>query len=355
LDEAIAAFATELGRHDLALERRLVLAEREQDALGRARALLEAAKSASSVGDRERARGYLDGARADSEGDELFDLELDIEQAAIDWWGDRPKRGGRTLARDAARRASRLFQTDVGARRPFLEALRVEYEAAYQEDDLETMVRAAEERSAVARGFDDDAYLTALLASARALRRIGRLDEALTRTEAVWDEARKRVLPRLALDAGYWLTFLLLQSGRVADAEDALAAVAELASRIGDEARARHSIERLAAEVDFHGSDWRGGVERLLAPASSASEHGRVELHQLAALWLALAGGEALANDVLAQLATARACADRAGCPRCATELRLATADALAHVGRRSDASSSLLEWSRMQSRPQPR
>src|SRR5262249_49332021 len=53
--------------------------------------------------------------------------------------------------------------------------------------------------------------------------------------------------------------------------------------------------------------------------------------------------------------ATARACADRAGCPRCATELRLATADALAHVGRRSDASSSLLEWSRMQSRPQPR
>jgi DNA-binding NarL/FixJ family response regulator len=80
-----------------------------------------------------------------------------------------------------------------------------------------------------------------------------------------------------------------------------------------------------------------------------------VELHQLAAVWLALAGGRELGEEVRAHVATARACADRAGCPRCATELRLAGADALAHVGCSEDAAHWLAEWARMQARPQAR
>jgi DNA-binding CsgD family transcriptional regulator len=207
------------------------------------------------------------------------------------------------------------------------------------------MVRAAEERAALARGFDEEAHLTAVLASARALRRIGRLGEALERTQRVWDEAQKRVLPRLALDAGYWLATFLLQSARVAEADDVVAAALELASRIGDEARGRHSFERLASEVDFYRAGWRGGVERLLAHAQGASAHARIELHQLAALWLAFAGGQTVAKDVVAQVAAARECADRAGCPRCATELRLAGADALAHAGCQREAAASLAEW----------
>jgi DNA-binding CsgD family transcriptional regulator len=159
----------------------------------------------------------------------------------------------------------------------------------------------------------------------------------------------------LALDAGYWLGTFLLQSGRVADAEDVVECALELASRIGDEARGRHTIERLASEVVFYSDDWRGGVERLLTYARGASEHERVELHQLAAVWVALAGGQELGEDVRAQLATARACADGAGCPRCATELRLAGADALAHIGDSEDAAQWLGEWARMQPRPQPR
>jgi DNA-binding CsgD family transcriptional regulator len=217
------------------------------------------------------------------------------------------------------------------------------------------MVRTAERRASVARGFDEEAYLTASLASARALRRMGRLDDALERAQRVWEEARHRVLPRIALDAGYWLGTYLLQSGRVRDAEDVIEDAMELASRVGDEARGRHTVERLASEVVFYGADWRRGVERLLDHARSASEHAQVELRQLAAVWLALAGGPALEKDVYAQVASARACADSAGCPRCATELRLAGADALAHIGDSREALQWLSEWVRMQPRPQPR
>ena len=355
LNEEIAALASALARHEVALERRLLLAERSPDPRLRARALLEAARSAFALNDRDGAQTYLGRARAEQAGDELLELELRTQQAGLDLWSDERKERGRTHAHAAADRARRLFDKHDGARIAYLEALRVEYEAAYQEDDLDAMVRAAEERAALARGFDDEAQLTASIASARALRRAGRLDEALERARFVWDEAKRRVLPRLMLDAGYWLGTFLVLRGRIADAEDVVAEAADLAARVGDEARGRHSIERLASEIEFHRGDWRGGVDRLLAHGRGSSEHARVELHQYAALWLALAGGSQLAQEVVAQVAAARACADAAGCPRCATELRLVSAEALARVDRRTEAAQSLAEWERLQTRPQAR
>ncbi len=354
INEQIAPLASALGKHDIALERSLLLADRRTDPLRQARALLEAARSAFALDESNRARLYLDRARALQVTDEILDLEVDAAQATVDLWSGRNELG-RALAHQTATRAQRLFEVDERARRPYLDALQVEYEAAYQEDDAESMARAAEDRASVAKGFDEEAYLTALLASARALRRLGRLDEALERVDRVYGEARQRVLPRLALDSGYWFGTFLLQSGRVADAEEIVVAAAELASRIGDEARGRHKIERLVCEVAYYTGDWRSGVDRLLAYAHGASEHARVELHQLAAQWIALAAGQELADEILTQVQAARACADAAGCPRCATELRLAAADALAHAGQRAEAAQSLADWLRMQARPQPR
>jgi DNA-binding CsgD family transcriptional regulator len=355
LNEQIAELASELARHDIALERNLLLAERWRDSLQRARALLGAARSAFALDDHDRVRGYLARARATHTGDDLLDLELDVQQAALDLWGAGAKEHGRALAHEAAARGALLYESDEGARRSYLEALRVEYEAAFQEDDLAAMARAADERAEVARGFDEQAHLTGLIASARALQRAGRLDEALERVRYVWDEAERRVLPGLTLDAGYWLGTLLLQRGRLAEAEDIVSQTVDLAERVGDEARGRHLVERIASEVDFHRADWRVGVERLLAYARGSSEHARIELHQLAALWLALVGGQELTQEVVAQVAAARACAEVASCPRCATELRLVAADALAHVGGLDDAAQSLEEWERMQAHPRPR
>jgi DNA-binding NarL/FixJ family response regulator len=355
INDEIAALASALGRHDVALERNLVLVDRRSDPLGRARALVGAARSAFALDESDRVRAYLARARELDVRDDLLELELDVEQAAVDLWSDGNRDAARAFAHETAKRARRMFDVDDRARGAYLEALRVDYEAAYQEDDAHAMVRAAEQRAAVAQGFDEEAHLTALLASSRAWRRMGRLAEALERSERLYREAQQRLLPRLTLEGGYWLATFLLQRGRVAEADDVVAATLELASRVGDEARGRHSIERLACEADFYRRDWRRGVERLLAYAGGASVHARVELHQLAALWTAFVGGVDLADEVLVQLEAARGCADAAGCPRCATELRLATADAFAHVGRRSEAADALADWLDMQPHPQPR
>src|SRR5207248_11750392 len=58
LNEEVAAFAAALGRHDVALERRLLFAERVNDAPRRARAFLEAAKSAFALNDPEAAQTF---------------------------------------------------------------------------------------------------------------------------------------------------------------------------------------------------------------------------------------------------------------------------------------------------------
>ena len=201
LNEEIATLASLLARHDVAVERRLLLAERELDPARRARALLEASKSAFALDDRDGARVYLTRARDAQSGDELIRLELDVHEAVLELWGAR-KEAGRARAHRAVESARRIFDSDNRARGVLLEALRIEYEAAYQEDDLEAMVRAADDRAALARGLDDEAHLTALIAGARALRRAGRLEDSLQHARYAWDESRRRVLPRLMLDAG---------------------------------------------------------------------------------------------------------------------------------------------------------
>lgn len=355
LNEAIASVASSLARHDIALERALVLAEAGDDEHARARALLRASRAAFALGDKAAAGRYLDLVGNAGAGDELLELEADLQRAVLELWGGTATDTGRPRAHEAARRARALFERDERARATYLEALRVEYEAAYQEDDVDAMMRAAEERAATALGFDREAHLSSSLAVARAYRRAGRLDLALERAGRVWEEARRRVLPRLTLDAGYWLGTFHLVRGEVVHARDVVEEATQLALRVGDEARGRHRIERLASEVEYLAGDWPKGVERLLAYAGAASDHAGVELHQLAALWLAQAGRDDRVDDVVSELARASACAEAAACPRCATELRLAAADALAHVGKSQEARASLAEWEAVRPRRQPR
>src|SRR4029079_13259368 len=182
-----------------------------------------------------RAQTYLTHARKIDAGDDLLELELRLQQATLDMWTEGKEAAGRTLAHETTVRAQQRFDVDERARPVYLEALRLEYEAALQEDDPQAMVPVGERLAAVARGFDEEEHLTALLASARRLRRMGRVAEALERSERVYREARARVFPRLTLDGGYWLATYLLLRGRGAGADEARTAPGGLASRTRDE------------------------------------------------------------------------------------------------------------------------
>ena len=52
---------------------------------------------------------------------------------------------------------------------------------------------------------------------------MGRLRESELRLRSVWEEAHRRVLPQLTVDAAYWLGTVLELEGRIVEAEEEVA------------------------------------------------------------------------------------------------------------------------------------
>jgi DNA-binding CsgD family transcriptional regulator len=68
-------------------------------------------------------------------------------------------------------------------------------------------------------------------------------------------------------------------------------------------------------------------------------------LHGDLALWYGRLDGPAAAASVFEQVSKGQACAEAVGCKRCAAELLLFSADALARVGQRQQAAEALCRW----------
>ena len=361
-NEDVASLASELANHRIALRHWSQAAERATEPLRRGTALLAASRAALALDDAETARAYLDRSRGVGVDDEVLALDQAAQEAVMGLWSGNERVPGQTRAHEVARRAQRMVNNargvealDARSRRAYLEALRVGYEASYQEDDVEGLLRTSEESAAAARGFDEGAYLQASIANGRALRRAARLGESEQRLRHAWEEAHRQVLPQLTIDAAYWLGTVLEQQGCIGEAEDVVTEAIDLAARVGDEARGRHRISRLGPKIAFHRGPWRRAIAELLEEGRESSPHGLVEYHQDAAIWFALAGGSDLEREVVTQLEEALRCVEAAGCRRCRTELRLVAAEALARVGRGEEAARSLAEWERLQERPQAR
>jgi DNA-binding CsgD family transcriptional regulator len=85
--------------------------------------------------------------------------------------------------------------------------------------------------------------------------------------------------------------------------------------------------------------------------AEEANEHQRIAFHQDLALWHARLDGGGAATAVREHLAAGDACAKAVGCPRCAAELLLYSAEALARIGDGAEARRALARWDRRTSR----
>lgn len=231
----------------------------------------------------------------------------------------------------------------VTVRRAVLGALQLRYETAMQEGDPQARLLAAEERVIVARGAGLEEAFEAELALAVALRQNGRVSQALPHFRRVWDDTRRAVLPRLTVDAGFWLGRTLMLTGALEEAEAIVDQALDLAGRVGDVPRARHRIARVAADVWFERGRTQEAVtilERELGGA--ANEHQRIVLHGDRATWAARLDAEAATELVGSQLDAAEACVAAVECPRCTAEFLLLATEALARVGNREAAQQAL-------------
>ncbi len=345
----LAALFHDLGAHEQALNRWSSAAERGTDDTARASAWLWASRAAYELGRSEESRELLARSRERTRGDSVLGLEQKTHEAAIRLWLERETSAGRRLANEAVRTARRLGRSAGGAdgkhrlRRAWLDALRIGYEAAMQHGDPRALLRTAEEWETAARRAGVEDRLTAGLAVGVALRQNGRVREAIGRFRRVWADARRAVLPRLTLDAGFWLARSLMLTAQLEAAEEIAVEAGELAGRVGDVPRARHLVSRVLANV------WLERGRRAEASAilerettSQANEHQRIVLHADRALWAARLHGSSAAGSVREQLRAAQSCAEGVGCPRCEAELLILGAEALARIGDHDAAGASI-------------
>jgi DNA-binding NarL/FixJ family response regulator len=353
LQEEVALLATALAEHEDALARWSLVADRAEAPLDRASALLAASKAAFGLDRLEDARELLGRSRESGASDDVLRLEQGTHEAAILLWLEQRPAKGRMLAREAVSDAAQLAACaggvgalDARERSAYLDALQLEYEAAVQEADTETMLRSAEAREAAARGFDLEAYLDASLARCIALRWAGRAREAVERARSVSTEAHRHIFPRLAVAAGEALAGLLHTLGELVEAERVVRETSELAARAGDVPRARHRVARIACNVALdRGEPW-AALERLeRETAEEPNDHQRIAFHGDVALWSARLKGPAATETVQEHVAAGRADAEKVGCPRCGAELLLLSAEALARVGDRYQARALLAAW----------
>lgn len=348
LHASVGRLAAELGAHQEALGRWSFVAEAAASAADRSRAALEASKAAYALGDAAAARDLLARSRDLDDSDPILILEQRIQDAAICLWLEQRADEGRALARQAAaetrRLASRRPRTNIerpAVRRTLIEALRLEYEAAMQQDDTKALMRVARERETAARGVGLEEALEASIAVGVALRTNEHVAPALVRFRSVWTEAQRAILPRLAIDAGFWLSRTLALTGELADADDIVRETMDLVARVGDVPRARYRVGRVAASVWFErGEIAAAGALLDREMATEANEHQRIVMHGDRAIWAARLAEPAAADTVRAHIAAAEACAGTVGCPRCSSEMLVLAAEALArlddHAGARS-------------------
>jgi DNA-binding CsgD family transcriptional regulator len=360
LHEEVASLATELAEHEEGLARWSLVAERAETRSRRAAALLAASRAAYALTRVPDAREALERSRDVEAGDEILQLEQDTQEAAILLWLEQRTSEGRALARDAvaaatrfAARAGGAAALDVRSRRAYLEALRLEYEAAVMEGDAEALLRAAELREGAARALDAESYLEASLALCLALRQNNRVRESIARCRRVWDEAQRRVLPRLMVDAGFHLARSLELTGKLIEAEVIVGQASDVAARAGDVPRARHRISRVACSIALQRGRPRDALRRLEA-TEEPNEHQRIMLHGDLALWHGRLDGPAAATRVREELSKGQACADAVGCRRCAAELLLFAAEAYTRVDEHEEARRALSRWEALGVRPEP-
>jgi DNA-binding CsgD family transcriptional regulator len=319
----------------------------------RQRAALEAAGAAYLAGQRAEAHQYLDRARELGVATPDIDVRLHTLEADIDLWLDHETVAGtqaanRALAKveEMAAAAGGLAQLSAEQRAAYLAALHTATDAAMQEDRGDDVIRLSETSLLLARKLDEESRVGALLRIGIALLPFGRLREAEASLREAWESAGRLIMPTAMVEAGNGLARALPMLGRFADARAIALEACEIESRLGNAPRRWGNPSPWLHVIELTVGDVAAAIRALRHDAEvEADPHFRLRIHQNIAMWRARSGGARLARDVQAELAAAHADSELAGCPRCASELAVTSAELLARIGRVEDARLEMDAW----------
>ena len=355
----IATMAVELNDHAFALERWQGLADRTAGSPLQAEAALGAARAAFELERGAVARGWIERARAAAGAtpDPVVAVAIDAVDALVLMWLEHRLDDGEAVA-ERASEAVRAMVTEAGgahrltppASRAAQDALRARWDAFVQRTDR-VPPWLTEELLAVT-AHDESAHLSAVVLAGLAIAAEARPDVAEERFQLAWDEARRRVLPSVAVDAGFWLAVILFDTGRLPEAEALVREVVALAARAGDHGKIRARSRSLPDELGLLRGDWSAAVEGLRRGAEAAPDaHRRIPYHQVLVRWSArLRPSDAVSSLLAAGLDDAA----NGGCPRCAADFQLAAAQVAARIGERELGRRLLDGWVREHPSPDP-
>jgi DNA-binding CsgD family transcriptional regulator len=353
LDEALGQLAGVLGEQELAIERWGRVGEFSDDPSKQRHAEIQAARCAYRAGLRDEAHARLDRARGLGNAPLETAVRMDTLEADIQLWMDHETAAGGQAA-DRAFAAAEEMATAAGGlerlagaeRTTYAAALDTAIDVAMQEDRGRDVIRLSETGLLLAQKLDEEALVAALLRVGIALLPFGRTREAGAILREAWDLAGRLVMPTAMVEAGNGLARALLNLGRFAEAQAVAAEAAELEKRLGNAPRRWGNPTPWLHAIELSLGDPRSAVRALRRDAEiEVDPHFRMRIHQNIATWQARFGGAGLAGEVEAELAAARADSALAGCPRCASELAVVSAELLARIGRVEEAEREMGAW----------
>jgi DNA-binding CsgD family transcriptional regulator len=361
LDVAVAELAAELAEHETALriwERAALGAE--PDSPERGHAALGAARAAYQLGRADRAREWIDDARAATV-EPATAIGLDVLEALVEMWLEYRLPEGWAIAARAVADARALIGED-GAASAGQESVSV-YLAA-----LDTACAAAlgsEDRAslrALAREFDEFTARTdhPRRADALAWRGIAAVVEGHDRDGLAFfmasrDDAKRKILPTAEVQAAFWVATKLVDRGDLVEAGRFGRDAAALAARVGDHARVRSRSRMVTYIIDLLTGDWLAARQALAAYASEQTDaHMRLAFHQALAVWSSVIAGAVAEDDVLLEVERGLEQSALAGCRRCRGELEIVVAECLARINRPQSARDLLEAWESAAHDPEP-
>ena len=350
LNARLGALASEIGEHEIAMERWRRVAASSPKPPEHIEAEVEAARAAFALGRPRDAHHHLDRARSSAQVTPIAAIHIDALEADVALWLDKDLAAGNRFAHRAlvaieqiATAAGGVDRLSPAARLAYLAALESASDAALQEDRGHDALRLSEEIMAVAKAVDETSYVQATMRAAFALRPLGRIAEAETLYRAAWEQTRRQILPGEMIEAGRGLARALHDRGSLQEARAIARETVEIESRLANAPRRWGSAAPTLHMIELSLEDPRVAARALRQDAATEPDpHYRIAISETVALWEARFGGPRTAANVLEDLAAARSAAATAGCRRCSAQLSIVAVEILARIGALDQAKTAL-------------